>query len=170
MPKPTRPFLGPSRYSGFSRPMFRPTRYSSTQAFSRSMSRPTSTQPFQAHIQAQQAHRHFQVCVRAPRYSGLFSPYQGPPGSPSRPRSRHTRYLSISKSITISLAFSRSMWPTRYSGISRIMSRPFTGLSYGPCVVVLLHNSGSCNACTIKQNITLLCIPKQSMWQNGAVP
>jgi len=27
---------------------------------------------------------------------------------------------------------------------------------------VLLHNSGSCNACTIKRSITLLCIPKQS--------
>jgi hypothetical protein len=35
---------------------------------------------------------------------------------------------------------------------------------------VLLHNSGSCNACTIKRSITLLCISKQSMWQNGVVP
>jgi hypothetical protein len=28
---------------------------------------------------------------------------------------------------------------------------------------VLLHNGGSCNACTIKRSITLLCFPKQSM-------
>jgi hypothetical protein len=28
--------------------------------------------------------------------------------------------------------------------------------------VVLLHNGRSCNACTIKRSITLLCIPKQS--------
>jgi hypothetical protein len=28
---------------------------------------------------------------------------------------------------------------------------------------VLLHNGGSCDACTIKRTITLLCIPKQSM-------
>jgi hypothetical protein len=30
--------------------------------------------------------------------------------------------------------------------------------------------SGSCNACTLKRSITLLCIPKQSIWQNGVVP
>jgi hypothetical protein len=35
---------------------------------------------------------------------------------------------------------------------------------------VLLHNGGSCNACTIKRSIILLCILKQSTWQNGAVP
>jgi hypothetical protein len=35
---------------------------------------------------------------------------------------------------------------------------------------VLLHNGGSCNTCTIKWSITLLCIPKQSTWQNGVVP
>ena len=33
--------------------------------------------------------------------------------------------------------------------------------------LVLLHNGGSCNACTIERSITLLCIPKQSKWQNG---
>ncbi len=35
---------------------------------------------------------------------------------------------------------------------------------------VLLHNGGSWNACTIKRSITLLWIPKQTMWQNGVVP
>ncbi len=34
---------------------------------------------------------------------------------------------------------------------------------------VLLHNGGSCNACTVKWSITFLCIPKQIMWQNGVV-
>ncbi len=36
--------------------------------------------------------------------------------------------------------------------------------------MVLLLNGGSLNACNIKLCITLLCIPKQSMWQNGFVP
>ncbi len=35
---------------------------------------------------------------------------------------------------------------------------------------VLLHNGGSCKVCTIKRSITLLCIPKQSTWQNGVIP
>ncbi len=35
---------------------------------------------------------------------------------------------------------------------------------------VLQHNGGFCNACTVKRSITLLCFPKQSMWQNGVVP
>jgi hypothetical protein len=35
---------------------------------------------------------------------------------------------------------------------------------------VLPHNGGSCNACTIKQGIPLLCIAKQSTWKNGVVP
>jgi hypothetical protein len=29
-------------------------------------------------------------------------------------------------------------------------------------LTVLPHNGGSCNACTIKQSIALVCIPKQS--------
>ncbi len=37
-------------------------------------------------------------------------------------------------------------------------------------LLVLLHNGGFCNTCTIKQSITLLCIPKQSTWQYGVVP
>jgi hypothetical protein len=37
-------------------------------------------------------------------------------------------------------------------------------------VLLVLHNGGFCNACTIKQSITLLCIPKQSTWQYGVVP
>jgi hypothetical protein len=34
----------------------------------------------------------------------------------------------------------------------------------------LLHNGESWKACTIKRCLTLVCIPKQSMWQNGVVP
>ncbi len=36
--------------------------------------------------------------------------------------------------------------------------------------LVQLHNSRSCNVCTIKQSFTILCIPKQRTWQNGFVP
>jgi hypothetical protein len=39
-----------------------------------------------------------------------------------------------------------------------------------PAISVLVHDGGSCNAYTIKRSITLLCIPKQSMWQNGVFP
>jgi hypothetical protein len=35
---------------------------------------------------------------------------------------------------------------------------------------VLPHNGGACNACTINQGITLLCISKQITLQNGVVP
>jgi hypothetical protein len=36
--------------------------------------------------------------------------------------------------------------------------------------LVLLHNGGFQNACTMKRSITLLCISKQSMCRNGVVP
>ncbi len=36
--------------------------------------------------------------------------------------------------------------------------------------VLKLYNGGSWNACTIKRSITILCIPKQIMWQNSVVP
>jgi hypothetical protein len=36
-------------------------------------------------------------------------------------------------------------------------------------VLMLLHNGGSCNACTLKRCITFLCITKQIMLLNVAI-
>ncbi len=44
-------------------------------------------------------------------------------------------------------------------------------ISLAKCVsMVLLQNGGSWKACAIKLCTTLLCVPKQSMRQNGVVP
>ncbi len=79
-------------------------------------------------------------------------------------------------------AIQDSMLPWRLSGRNLRVLTPWTFLATAMYALlnrtltnahertVLLHNGRSCNACTIKRIITLLCIPKQSTWQNGVVP
>ncbi len=83
------------------------------------------------------------------------------------------RYVSVIRCIVLSLLnrhfystdISLFQWP-KLPGFLCVFSSDSLVLVQNRKYRVLLHNGGSCNACTIKRNITLRCIPKQSTWQN----
>jgi len=60
----------------------------------------------------------------------------------------------------------RAFWAVR--SLSDVTVLSFWGAVYSKNTV-LLHNGGSCNACTLKRCITFRCITKQTMLLNVAI-